>query len=129
MLLGHCTSGDSRSARMAVSWLVLEEMLERGDPAFVDALREQTDADQLGKFAAKWFNDRRREARRLLLDYLDRPLNAYHHEALVKRLFKLAEKAGDDEVMAAFLVLFDRSVRRKRRTRHHYDWQTRRSWE
>jgi hypothetical protein len=114
---------------MAVSWLVLEEMLERGDPAFVDALREQTDADQLGKFAAKWFNDRRREARRLLLEYLDRPLNAYRHEALVKRLFKLAEKANDDEVMGRFVVAFDRSVRRRRKKRYRYDWQTRESWE
>jgi hypothetical protein len=114
---------------MAASWLVLEEMLERGDPAFVDALREQTDADQLGKFAAKWFNDRRREARRLLLEYLDRPLNAYRHEALVKRLFKLAEKTGDDEVMGRFVVAFDRSVRRRRKKRYRYDWQTRDSWE
>ena len=97
---------------MAVAWLVLEEMLERGDAGFVDALREQTDADRLGKLAAKWYHDPRREARRFLLDYLDQPLNAYRHEPLVKRLFKLAEKAGDDEVMGRFLVVLDRSVRR-----------------
>jgi hypothetical protein len=114
---------------MAAGWLILEEMLERGDPAFVDALRDQTDADALGKFAAKWINDRRREARRLLFEYLNQPLNAYRHEALVKRLFKLAEEAGDDELMGAFLVAFDRSVRRIRRRRHHYDWRSRRSWE
>lgn len=114
---------------MAASWLILEEMLERGDPAFVDSLREQDDADHLGGFAPKWFHDRRREARRLLLEYLDRPLNAYRHEALVKRLFKLAEKAGDDELMGRIVVAFDRSVRRKRKRRYHYDWQTRQSWE
>src|SRR5262245_5344514 len=114
---------------MAVNWLVLEEMLERGDPAFVDALRDQTDADQLGKFAAKWFNDRRREARRLLLEYLERPLNAYRHESLAKRLFKLAEKAGDDEVMGRFLVALDRSVRRRQKKKYRYDWRTRESWE
>jgi hypothetical protein len=98
---------------MAVAWLVLEEMLERGDAGFVEALREQSDADRLGKLAAKWYHDPRREARRFLLDYLGCPLNAYRHEALIKRLFKLAEKAGDDEVMGLFLVAFDRSIRRK----------------
>lgn len=114
---------------MAVPWLVLEEMLERGDAGFVDALREQSDAERLGKLAGKWYHDPRREARRFLLDYLDRPLNAYRHEPLVKRLFKLAEKAGDDEVMGRLLVAFDRSIRRRRRTRYHYDYNTRRSWE
>jgi hypothetical protein len=109
---------------MAVAWLVLEEMLERGDAGFVEALREQSDADRLAKLAAKWYHDPRREARRFLLDYLSHPLNAYRHEALIKRLFKLAEKAGDDEVMGLFLVAFDRSIRRKKRTRFTYDSST-----
>jgi hypothetical protein len=94
------------------SWLVLEELLERGDASFVDELRRLDDAERLGAYAARWFADRRPQARRFLLDYLNRPLNAFRHEPLVKRLFKLAEKAEDDEVMAHFLVLFDRSVRR-----------------
>ena len=42
------------------------------------------------------------------------PLNAFRHEGLVKRLFKRAEAAGDDEVMGRFLALLDRSVRRVR---------------
>src|SRR5437879_15023 len=97
------------------SWLVLEELLERGDAAFVDALRGCQDAERLASFAASWYADRRPAARRLLLQYLLRPLNAYHHEGLVKRLFKLAENAADDEVMAHFLVLLDRSLRRELR--------------
>lgn len=105
------------------NWLVLEELLERGDPAFVDELRRMTDAGALGEFAARWYADRRSASRRLLLEYLDRPLSAYRHEALVKRLFKLAEAAGDDQVMGRFLVVFDRSVRRVyargRRTETH----------
>ncbi|GIW78939.1 MAG: hypothetical protein KatS3mg105_0746 [Gemmatales bacterium] len=113
---------------MNSDWLLLEELFEQGDPAFVTRLREHLDADRLGSFAAKWFNDRRREARRLLFEYLDLPLNAPRHEALVKRLFKLAEKAGDDEVMGRFVVLFDRSVRRVCRRRYHYDWRTRQRW-
>src|SRR3990170_2935719 len=79
------------------NWLVVQELLERGDPAFVDELRAIGDADALGAFAARWYADTRSASRRLLLAYLERPLNAYRHEALVKRLFKLAEGAGDDE--------------------------------
>ncbi len=63
-------------------------------------------------------------SRRLLLEYLDRPLNAFRHEPLVKRLFKQAEAAGDDAVMARFLVALDRSVERVRKRIHHYERQT-----
>jgi hypothetical protein len=94
------------------SWLLLEELLERGDPAFVTELRKVHDAERLGDFAQRWFADSRPWARQLLFDYLDLPLNAFRHEALVKRLFKLAEKAEDDALMARFLVAFDRSVPR-----------------
>ncbi len=87
---------------------------EAGDPSFVDAIRRFHDADALAGFAATWIDDPRPEARRLLFDYLDRPLNAFRHEGLVKRLFKRAEAAGDDPLMARFLVLFDRSNRRER---------------
>jgi hypothetical protein len=111
------------------SWLLVEELLERGDPTFVDEVRKITDADRLKNFAPRWYADRRAASRRLLLEYLDRPLNAARHEALVKRLFKLAEQAADDEVMSHFLVLFDRSVRRKLSTHHRYDSKSRRSWQ
>jgi hypothetical protein len=110
------------------SWLMAEELLERGDPAFVDELRSIHEPDKLGAFAARWYADTRPQARRLLLAYLERPLNAYRHEALVKRLYKLAEAAADDEVVARFMVAFDNSVFRVRKTRHRYDWQTRESW-
>src|SRR5262245_12742518 len=113
----------SKGGEKAGDWLVVQELFERGDPSFVDALRKIDDAEALGMFAPRWFADTRPEARALLLDYLDRPLNAYRHEPLVKRLFKLAEAAGDDEVMAAFLVAFDRSVRRVRTQRRHYEWR------
>src|SRR5262245_1731527 len=104
------TSGD---------WLVLEELFARGDHSFVDALRGFDDAEALGAFAPRWLADPRPEARALLFDYLDHPLNAYRHEALCKRLFKRAEAAGDDALLARFLVLFDRSVRRDQGRRVH----------
>src|SRR5262249_4551854 len=69
----------------------------------------------------RWYANPSRNARRLLLAYLEEPLNAYRHEALVKRLFKRAEAAGDDAVMARFLVAFDRSIRRIQRRRLHYE--------
>src|SRR5262245_32514411 len=102
-------------------WLLLHELLERGDPEFVDRLRGIADADALGVFAERWYANPSPHARRLLLEYLDRPPNAYRHEALVKRLFKRAEAASDDAVMARFLVAFDRSIRRVLRRKHHYE--------
>src|SRR5262245_16226471 len=109
-------------------WALVEELLERGDPDFVAELRRVADADRLGAFAVRWYADPRPSARRFLLDYPARPLNAPRHEPLVKRLFKLAEKAEDDEVMAAFLLTLDRSVRRVRRKRYRWDRETRASW-
>ncbi|MDX1947709.1 MAG: hypothetical protein SFU86_20095 [Pirellulaceae bacterium] len=110
------------------SWLLAEELLEWGDSAFVDELRRISDADKLGAFAAKWLADTRPASRRLLLEYLGRPLNAFRHEALVKRLFKLAEKAADDQIMGRMLVACDRAVRRIRRKQTRFDWNTRESW-
>lgn len=110
------------------SWLLAEELMDRGDVAFVDELRRIQEPDKLGAFAARWYADKRPFARQMLLAYLDRPLNAFRHEPLVKRLFKLAEAANDDEVMARFLVALDRSIHRIKKTRHRYDWSTRQSW-
>src|SRR3954452_25034539 len=86
------------TTRGSGDWLVLEELLERGDPSFGERLRAFHDPEALASFAARWYGDRRPASRRLLLEYLDRPLDAYRHEPLAKRLFKLAEAAGDDEV-------------------------------
>ena len=41
------------------SWLLAEQLLESGDPAFVDELCRISDADKLGSFAKTWFADRR----------------------------------------------------------------------
>src|SRR5579885_2566492 len=95
------------------SWSYAHELYERGDPHFVVELRRLTDGDRLGNLGTRRYCDIRPEARQLLRTYLDQPLNAFRHEALVKRLFKLAESAGDDEVMGWFLVGFDRALRRR----------------
>src|SRR5712692_10592390 len=105
------------------SWALAEELFARVDAMFVTELRRIHDAERLGNFAARWLLDSRPAARQLLVDYLSLPLNAFRHEALVKRLFKAAEKAGDDELMGLFLVAFDRSMRRDRKS------ITRRKWD
>src|SRR4051812_14263800 len=74
----------AKSGGKSGDWLLLEELFARGEPGFVDALRAFDDADALGAFAPRWIADRRLEARAFLFDYLDRPLNAFRHEALVK---------------------------------------------
>ena len=106
----------------AGSWSLAEELFTRGDAGFLDELRRVHFAERLGDFAARWVADPRPFARAALFDYLARPLNCYRHEPLVKRLFKLAETAGDDEVMGAFLVAFDRTVRRVRKTLTRYKY-------
>ena len=88
------------------------------------------DADRLGAFA-KYLVQAIvvAEARRLLKEYLQLPLAHFRHEALVKRLFKLAAAAGDDEVMGWFMVALDRSVRREVITKRRYDWRSSRTME
>ena len=100
-------------------------LLDAGDPRFVAALRALTDAPALARFAADWSADSRPASRQLLLAYLAEVPNAPGHEGLIKRLFKLAEGAGDDEVMARFLVLADRWIARNRDPSHN---QRRRSF-
>ena len=106
----------------AGSWTLAEELFAREDAGFVDELRRVHYADRLGAFAPKWIADPRPFARVAMLGYLARPLNCYRHEPLVKRLFKLAEAAADDEVMGAFVVAFDRTIRRVRRTAHRHKY-------
>jgi hypothetical protein len=105
---------------MAGSITLAEELFARGDVAFLGEFRSNSDAGRSGTFAAKWYADTRPFARNSLLEYLTLPLSCYRHEAFVKRLFKLAEAANDDDVMGAFLVAFDRSIRRRRVQKRRY---------
>ncbi len=95
------------------SILLLEEYFSTGDPRFLKELRNASAAKKLGAFAERWFKDSRPWARERMKEYLDRPIDLPDHKPLVKRLFKLAEAAGDDRAMAWFLAAFDRACRRK----------------
>ena len=117
----------SRGPNQSGSIMLIEEYFDAQDDRFLTALREFQDWKPLGAFAQKWIVDHRPWARAQLFEYLAQPLANRGHQSLVKRLFKAAEQKADDELMAAFLVAFDRFVRHKRRTKWNYDWQTRRS--
>ncbi|TWT92956.1 hypothetical protein [Neorhodopirellula pilleata] len=111
------------------SLLVVRQLLDQADGSFLDELCRIEDADKLGSFAREFLDDRRSHVRAGLLAYIDVAMSQYRHEALVKRLFKLAEAASDDEVMARFMVALDRSVRREVRTRRSWDWVAREATE
>jgi hypothetical protein len=107
------------------NWDRTLRLFQAGAPEFVEEVRHRVNAATLATFAETWFTDPRTEAKRLLFAYLERPLNCPRHEPLVKRLFKFAEGAGDDAVMARFLVALDRTVRRRRATKQRYDYRLR----
>jgi hypothetical protein len=79
-------------------------------------------AKKLASLAKPWFEDPRAFARQALSGYIADGCDRPEHKALVKRLFKLAESAKDHELMAEFLVAFDRLSRRSlRRVRWEWD--------
>jgi hypothetical protein len=112
----------------AAGYLLAEEFLSAGDERFVETILTLHDPKRLASLADKWKRDHRPALRAWAEKYLDDAIETYGHEPVVKRLFKQAEENRDDEQMAVFMVAFDQLVRRKIRTRYHYDWNTRSSW-
>jgi hypothetical protein len=94
------------------SFLAVEDLFASGDSLFVEELRANCEPPAYRAFALKWMRDTRPWARTALHDYLDGPLNCPGHEPLLRPLFMLSEKAGDDETMARWLVALDRAGRR-----------------
>ena len=111
------------------SSLLLDEYFDSEDALFIEELRKIVSAKKLAALAERWKKDPRPWARRQIFAYLAQPMNCPGHQPLVKRLFKHAEHQRDDELMAAFLVAFDRLVRRRRKTSRRYDWETRESYQ
>ncbi|MDP3277056.1 MAG: hypothetical protein Q8Q09_17830 [Deltaproteobacteria bacterium] len=94
------------------STLLLNEYFDAGDWRFFDELLSSTAARKLQVFAARWYGDRRAFGREALLRYIDDGCDRPGHRPMVKKLFKCAEAAGDDEAMAHFVVVFDRAIAR-----------------
>src|SRR5262249_1765601 len=80
-------------------------------------------------WAERLQGDPRPFARRALLGYIDDGCDRDHHRALVKRLFKRCEAAGDDEAMAHFLVAFDHLLRRTLQEVQRWDWTSQASYK
>lgn len=111
---------------MAVtSTVLLDELFETGSSRFLPVLLESRADRKLAAFAERFSTDRRPWARKALLDYIDDGCDRPGHRGLVKRLFKHAERAEDDEAMAHFLVAFDRWIEHNVKTRRRWDWQSR----
>jgi hypothetical protein len=105
--------------------LLAEEYFAAEQPAFLVTIRQVHQPKALAALADRWKKDPRPWAREQILAYLALPLNCPGHQPIVKRLFKQAEENKDHELMAAFLVAFDRQVRREIRTKRKWDFQSR----
>ena len=109
---------------MAGSFLLVEELFERGDPAFERELWRCEDR-RLLPFCQRWSRDRRLFARRALLSAAADPPLSGSARLIVKVLFKAAERQHDDVAMAHFMVGFDRTVRREPRLEYRFYPNTR----
>jgi hypothetical protein len=105
--------------------LLAEEYFASENPAFLETIRQVHQPKIIAALAERWKKDPRPWTREQTLAYLAQPLNCPGHQPIVKRLFKQAEENKDHELMAAFLVAFDRQVRREIRTKRRWDMQTR----
>ena len=104
-----------------VSSLVLAELYESGDSAFLDLILQQRgNLKPLLGIIEKWKKDRRPWARAAKIDFLLRSESPWEIRVVFKRLFKQAWADRDDELMVAFMVSLDRSIRRKRSKRYHF---------
>jgi hypothetical protein len=113
--------GLMRDAMAGGSSLLCDEYFEAGDDRFLQELLRFDREKQLGSWADKMYNDKRPFARRVVLAYIDDGCDRDHHRMLVKKLFKRAEAAKDDEAMGHFMVAFDRLS-----LRHIYEYD---SWD
>ena len=105
--------------------MLAEEYFANENELFLETLRQASQPKSLAAFADRWKRDPRPWARRQILDYLAQPLNCPGHQPVVKHLFKQAEEVKDHELMVAFLVAFDRQVRREIRTKRRWDFRSR----
>lgn len=109
----------------AGSTLLLDELFHGGDGSrFLDEVLACHGHHKLTTLAEPWIADARPEMRRALLEYADDGCDRWFHRGLVKHLFKAAEKKQDDELMAHFMVAFDRLTRRYAVERNTYDGGT-----
>ncbi|MGE0549141.1 MAG: hypothetical protein AB7O24_18645 [Kofleriaceae bacterium] len=89
------------------SAVLAQEYWSAADDRFVSELVRIRSAKWLASRAESWAKDSRPWARRMMLAYILEGCDLPEHKALVKRLYKQVEAAGDDEAVAHFMVAFD----------------------
>jgi hypothetical protein len=93
------------------SAILVDEYFAAADDRFLDEVVRLRQGGKLAALAERWYADPRPWARKMLLAYVldgcDRP----EHKGLVKRLYKQAEAASDDEAVAHFMVAFDQMTK------------------
>jgi len=109
--------------------MLAEEYFANEGDLFLETLRRVSQPKSLAALADRWKKDPRPWARNQILAYLAQPLNCPGHQPIIKRFFKHAEENKDHELMAAFLVAFDRHVRRQIRTKQRWDSRSRTAYE
>src|SRR5262245_23673946 len=110
----------------SASTLLLDEFFATGDERFLGEIFACRIPAKLKSLAEPWYRDQRPFARTALLAYVDDGCDRRGHRALVKALVKLAEAAGDDELMGRFMVVFDRLARRALVDVYRWDYTERR---
>lgn len=95
------------------SSLLLDELLVAGDPRALEELFGASGERRLGGLADKLWADTRPQVRALVDAYIKDGCDRPGHRSLVKRLFKNAERAGDDARMALFAAVVDRLLQRR----------------
>jgi hypothetical protein len=107
------------------STLLLDEYFEAGDERFLDELFACTAENKFKTLGRKLFFDERPFAQDMLRRYIDDGCDRPRHRLLVKRLFKFAEENQRHDLMARFLVVFDRLSKRTLVEKSIYDYRVR----
>lgn len=116
-------SGDSPPSK-----LLLDECYSAEDDRFLTEFQKFDNYEFLLGFVEKWLHDARPWAREQIERYLQLDWNFPGQEVVVKRLFKHFENERDHEMIAKFMVAFDRLVHRRVVRHSRYDWQSRQTW-
>lgn len=106
------------------SIVVVREYFTTGDPRFLEELFACTDHAALAGFAKTFYGDARPWARQQLERYVDDGCDRPFHRPLVKRVYKEAERAEDDALIARFAVAFDRFVKNDLVPARRWQWQS-----
>ena len=107
------------------SSLMLEECFVAADERFLDEWVRFNHPEFLAQFLERWLADPRPWARQQIIQYLRRDLNLPGHEVVVRRMCRHFCHIGDHELLAHFMVAFDRLVRRSRIARSAWNPQSR----